>query len=44
MVGKILEPEIRSLIYARNFTALATFSGEFPPADVAEANPRYAGR
>src|SRR5213595_3635704 len=36
MVGKILEPEIRSLIDARNFTALREVFREFPPADVAE--------
>src|SRR5881275_2724674 len=36
MVGKILEPEIRSLIEARNFTALREVFHEFPPADVAE--------
>src|SRR6478735_10322537 len=36
MVGKILEPEIRSLIEARNFTALREVFREFPPADVAE--------
>ena len=36
MVGKILEPEIRSLIEARNFTALREIFSEFPPADVAE--------
>src|SRR6476620_7725894 len=36
MVGKILEPEIRSLIDARNFTALREVFLEFPPADVAE--------
>jgi magnesium transporter len=36
MVGKILEPEIRSLIDARNFTALREIFREFPPADVAE--------
>src|SRR6266446_5386755 len=36
MVGKILEPEIRSLINARNFTALREVFREFPPADVAE--------
>ena len=36
MVGKILEPEIRSLIDARNFTALREIFHEFPPADVAE--------
>src|SRR5712675_2170957 len=36
MVGKILEPEIRSLIDARNFTALRDVFREFPPADVAD--------
>src|SRR6476620_5908916 len=36
MVGKILEPEIKSLIDARNFTALRDVFREFPPADVAE--------
>ncbi len=36
MVGKILEPEIRSLIDARNFAALREIFREFPPADVAE--------
>src|SRR5213082_3066198 len=36
MVGKILEPEIRSLIEARNFTALREVFKEWPPADVAE--------
>jgi magnesium transporter len=36
MVGKILEPEIKSLIDARNFTALREVFLEFPPADVAE--------
>ncbi|HEY2045903.1 MAG TPA: magnesium transporter [Candidatus Udaeobacter sp.] len=36
MVGKILEPEIKSLIEARNFTALREIFHEFPPADVAE--------
>src|SRR5437899_11137735 len=36
MVGKILEPEIRSLIDARNFAALREVFREFPPADVAE--------
>src|SRR6266513_5679585 len=37
MVGKILEPEIRSLIDARNFTALREIFHEFPPADLADA-------
>jgi magnesium transporter len=36
MVGKILEPEIRSLIDARNFGALREVFHEWPPADVAE--------
>src|SRR5437868_2320846 len=36
MVGKILEPEIRSLIDARNFGALRELFREWPPADVAE--------
>src|SRR5205809_1115739 len=36
MVGKILEPEIRSLIDARNFGALREVFREWPPADVAE--------
>src|SRR6266513_763948 len=36
MVGKILEPEIRSLIEARNFAALREVFREWPPADVAE--------
>jgi len=36
MVGKILEPEIKSLIDARNFTALREVFREFPPTDVAE--------
>ena len=36
MVGKILEPEIRSVIDARNFTALREIFREWPPADVAE--------
>ncbi len=36
MVGKILEPEIRSLIEARNFGALRELFREWPPADVAE--------
>src|SRR5258708_22739551 len=36
MVGKILEPEIRSLIDARNFGALREMFREWPPADVAE--------
>src|SRR5213082_1512519 len=36
MVGKILEPEIRSMIDARDFTALREIFREWPPADVAE--------
>src|SRR6266480_4822178 len=36
MVGKILEPEIRSLIEARNFAALRELFREWPPADIAE--------
>jgi magnesium transporter len=36
MVGKILEPEIKSLIDARNFTALREVFREWPTADVAE--------
>jgi magnesium transporter len=36
VVGKILEPEIRSLIDARNFSALREVFREWPPADVAE--------
>jgi magnesium transporter len=36
MVGKILQPEIRSLIDARNFTALRELFSEWPPADIAE--------
>ncbi len=36
MVGKILIPEIKSLIEARNFTALRELFREWPPADVAE--------
>src|SRR5437762_14292147 len=36
MVGKILEPEIRSLIDARNFGALREVFRDWPPADVAE--------
>src|ERR1700761_8580954 len=33
MVGKILEPEIRSLIDARNFGGLRELFREWPPAD-----------
>ena len=36
MVGKLLEPEIKSLIDARNFAALRELFHEWPPADVAE--------
>jgi magnesium transporter len=36
MVGKILQPEIRSLIDERNFGALREIFREWPPADVAE--------
>src|SRR5207302_255750 len=36
MVGKILEPEIKSLIDARNFGALREVFREWSPADVAE--------
>ena len=36
MVGKILEPEIRSMIEARNFSALREVFHEWSPADVAE--------
>ncbi|HEX3816785.1 MAG TPA: magnesium transporter [Chthoniobacterales bacterium] len=36
MVGRILEPEIKNLIDARNFTALRELFSEMPPADVAE--------
>jgi len=36
MVGKILLPEIRELIAARNFAALRELFREMPPADVAE--------
>lgn len=36
MVGRILQPEIKSLIDARNFTALRELFREWPPADVAE--------
>jgi magnesium transporter len=36
MVGKILVPEIKSLIDARNFAALRDTFREWPPADVAE--------
>ena len=36
MVGKILQPEMRSLIDERNFGALREIFREWPPADVAE--------
>ena len=36
MVGKILLPEIKSLIEARDFAALRELFEEWPPADVAE--------
>src|SRR5689334_23088187 len=36
MVGKILIPEIKSLIDARDFGALRELFGEWPPADLAE--------
>ena len=36
MVGKILEPEIRGFIEARNFSALREVFREWAPADVAE--------
>jgi len=36
MVGKILIPEIRSLIEARNFAGLRETFRDWPPADVAE--------
>src|SRR5437763_16025083 len=36
MVGKILIPEIKSLIDARSFGALRDLFREWPPADVAE--------
>lgn len=36
MVGKILQPEIRSLIDARNFGALRELFSEWPPADIAD--------
>src|SRR4030081_1380400 len=36
MVGKILQPEIRSLIDGRDFGALREIFREWPPADVAE--------
>ena len=36
MVGKLLAPEIRSLIDARNFGALRELFNDWPPADVAD--------
>lgn len=36
MVGTLLEPEIRELIQARNFTALREVFCDWPPADLAE--------
>src|SRR6058998_4184671 len=36
MVGKILEPEIRSMIEGRDFAALREVFSEWAPADVAE--------
>ena len=36
MVGRILQPEIKSLIDARNFGALRELFSDWPPADVAE--------
>ncbi len=36
MVGNLLQPEIKSLIDARNFTALRELFEEMPPVDVAE--------
>ena len=36
MVGKILIPEIKSMIDARNFGALRDLFADWPPADVAE--------
>jgi magnesium transporter len=36
VVGKILEPEIRSMIESRDFAALRELFREWPPADVAE--------
>jgi magnesium transporter len=39
MVGKILIPEIKSLIEARDFNALREIFCDFPPADLAEIIP-----
>ncbi|MBA2622173.1 MAG: magnesium transporter [Chthoniobacterales bacterium] len=36
MVGRILQPEIKSLIEARDFAALRELFEDWPPADVAE--------
>ncbi|MEY2521335.1 MAG: magnesium transporter [Verrucomicrobiota bacterium] len=36
MVGKIVQPEIRSLIDARNFGALRELFSEWPPADIVD--------
>src|SRR5438034_2703190 len=36
MVGKLLAPEIKSMIDARNFGALRELFADWPPADVAE--------
>ena len=36
MVGKLLAPEIKSLIAARDFNALRELFKEWPPADIAE--------
>ncbi|MDQ6764700.1 MAG: magnesium transporter [Verrucomicrobiota bacterium] len=36
MVGRLLEPEIKSLIDSRNFGALRELFSDWPPADVAE--------
>jgi len=36
MFGKLLEPEIRELIRARDFSALRQIFCEWPPADIAE--------
>ena len=42
MVGKILQPEIRSLIDARNFAGLRELFSEWPPADIAEVITDFA--
>ncbi|HSH37949.1 MAG TPA: magnesium transporter, partial [Chthoniobacterales bacterium] len=36
MVGRLLQPEIKSMIDARNFGALRELFSDWPPADVAE--------